>query len=152
MHPSVEQITQQYFDSLKQPFRQLDSWYFCDNEHDADECAGLVIKGIKRATSPSLWWYQANNEALPKVGDLNIITNWRGEAQCIIEISDVVIVPYNRISEAYAALEGEGDQSLAYWQKVHWPYYHRELQETSFTPSKEMPIVCESFNVVFKPA
>ena len=149
MHFSVAQLSRQYFQSLDQPEQPLASWYFCDNAQDADECAELVLSGIKRATSPSLWWYEANNEPLPKVGDLNIVTNWAGQAQCIIETTEVIIVPYNQISAAYAEREGEGDRSLAYWQKVHWPYYHRELKNTQFTPVKDMPIVCESFRVVF---
>lgn len=33
------------------------SFYFCDNKKDADECAVLVVKGEKKATATSLWWY-----------------------------------------------------------------------------------------------
>ena len=48
---------------------QLPSWHFCDNEQDANDCALLVLKGVKQATTPSLYWFKANNEALPEVGD-----------------------------------------------------------------------------------
>lgn len=150
MHPSLKTISEAYFKSINQPVKQLDGWYFCDNETDADECAALVVAGIKRATSPSLWWHQASGEPLPKVGDLNIVTNWHGEAQCIIETVDVSIVPFNQITEKYAHTEGEGDKSLAFWKKVHWDYYHRELADTAYTPSEDMPIICEVFRVVFK--
>ena len=34
------------------------SFYFCDNKKDADQCAELVVKGIKQATATSLWWYK----------------------------------------------------------------------------------------------
>ena len=150
MHPSVKAIGKEYFNSLALPVKTLDSWHFCDNEQDANECAQLVLDGIKQATSPSLWWHQANNEALGQVGDLNIVTNWAGEAQCIIETTKVSIVPFNEITEQYALLEGEGNKSLKYWQQVHWQYYQRELEHTEFTPSEDMPIVCEEFKVVFK--
>ena len=30
------------------------SFYFCDNKKDADECAELVVEGIKQATATSL--------------------------------------------------------------------------------------------------
>ena len=46
------------------------SFYFCDNEKDADTCAELVVKGIKQATATSLWWYEKNGETLPKVGGI----------------------------------------------------------------------------------
>ncbi|WP_440876773.1 ASCH domain-containing protein [Thalassotalea sp. PLHSN55] len=150
MHPSISKICDDYFKSLSLAVKQLNYWHFCDNEQDADECAELVLKGVKKATSPSLWWFKANNEALPKVGELNIVTRWNGEAVCIIETLSVSIEPFNEITAKYAELEGEGDKSLRYWQKVHWDYYHRELASTNFTPNKEMPIVCEVFKVVFK--
>lgn len=150
MHSSIAIIHQNYFKYLDLPHVELSSWHFCDNEIDANQCADLVLNNIKKATSPSLWWHLANNEPLPKIGDLNIITNWCGEAQCIIETTSVTIIPFNEITEEYAELEGEGDKTLAYWKRVHWSYYHRELEDTQFTPNESMPIVCETFKVVFK--
>lgn len=146
---SVAQICKRYFDEQGLPERKLESWHFCDNEVDANACLALVLMGEKKATSPSLWWYEANDEALPQAGDLNVVTNYQGEAQCIIKTTKVSITPFNQISEAYAQIEGEGDKSLAYWKRVHWAYYHRELAGTAFVPKPEMPIVCEEFEVVF---
>ena len=151
MHPSVKKITEDYFNTLNVEAKTLTSWFFCDNEIDVNECAKLVMQNIKKATSPSLWWFHANDEILPNVGDLNIITNWNGEAQCIIETTKVSIVPFNEITEEYAALEGEGDKTLEYWKQVHRPYYQRELENTCYTPREDMPIVCEVFKVVFTP-
>ncbi|WP_218139601.1 ASCH domain-containing protein [Thalassotalea agarivorans] len=148
MHPSIATLTALYNKRYKSSLKQIPAWHFCDNEVDANECAALVLAGIKRATSPSLWWYQANEEVLPKVGDINIVTNWAGEAQCVIKTTAVAVVPFNEVSAEYAAREGEGDKSLAYWRKVHWQYYQRELAETSFRVKEDMPIVCEEFEVV----
>jgi len=150
MHSSVTKICQKFFENTDKIISELDAWHFCDNERDADECAALVVSGVKKATSPSLWWHEFHNEPLPKVGDLNIVTNWSGEALCIIETTAVEIQPFNRITKKYAELEGEGDKSLSYWRRVHWEYYHRELKNTSFTPIENMPIVCEQFKVVFQ--
>ncbi|MBE0386179.1 ASCH domain-containing protein [Pseudoalteromonas luteoviolacea] len=149
-HKSVQTICEDYFHHLNQPFQRLDSWHFCDNEKDANTCLSLVIAGIKKATSPSLWWYQANGFELPKVGDLNVVTDWQGVAHCIIKTVRVAVIPFEEIDADYALLEGEGDKSLEYWQRVHWDYYHRELKETEFQPEKSMPIICEEFEVVFR--
>jgi len=62
----------------------LPAWYFCDNERDANECATLVLKGIKQATTASLYWFKINNETLPQVGDLAIFPNWQGQPLGII--------------------------------------------------------------------
>lgn len=126
-----------------------DSWYFCDNKKDADECAELVVQGVKRATSTSLWWYETHQHSLPVIGDLYIITNWEGNAKAIIETTKVTPVKYKDITEEYAAIEGEGDKTLAYWKKVHWAYYTREMQEKGAQPSMDMTIVCEQFKTVW---
>ncbi len=124
-------------------------WYFCDNEHDANECARLVLAGQKRATTPSRWFFESRFLQLPAVGDLEIITDWDGVAQCIIRTTAVDIVRFCDVTAEYAQLEGEGDRSLASWKAVHWGYYRRELRGTDFTPQEDMPLVCQRFEVVF---
>ncbi|PIB27641.1 RNA-binding protein [Maribacter sp. 4U21] len=123
--------------------------YFCDNEKDANECAALVKKGIKRATSHSLLGLQYRNEPLPKIGDFLVVTNWEGTAQCIVQTTAVKLKPFFSIDESYAKLEGEGDKSLAYWKKVHWDYFTRELEPFGRVPRESMIIVCEEFEKVF---
>jgi len=149
MHPSVTKICADFFGARRSEPRDLNHWYFSDNEKDANELAQLVLAGEKRATSPSLWWFEANGESIPAEGDLEVVTNWDGEAQCIVETTKVEIVPFNEISEEYAQTEGEGDKSLDYWRHVHWAYYQRELRDTDFDRVEDMPIVCMRFRVVF---
>jgi len=150
VHPSVSEITEAYFTSSGVKPRALDSWYFCDNEKDANECAELALLGIKRATTSSLTWYQQHDLSLPCSGDLNIVTNWHGDAKCIIQTKSVSIVRFNEITKSYAELEGEGDKSLEYWRRVHWDYYKRELSEFAILPTHDMHLICEVFDVVYK--
>lgn len=130
----------------------VSSWHFCDNPHDADECARLVASGRKRATAPSLWSFDSQGEPLPRAGDLHVVTNWAGVAQCIIRVTGVEIVPFHAITQEHAQAEGEGDGSLAWWREAHWAYYHRELHGTAFQPRPDMPIVFERFECVFPAA
>jgi|GEM_PF-2082915 len=58
------------------------AWHFCDNQADADELAELVVAGFKRATAGALWSYEAEDEPLPQIGDLSVITDWSGAARC----------------------------------------------------------------------
>ncbi|MRI00924.1 ASCH domain-containing protein [Kriegella sp. EG-1] len=124
--------------------------HFCDNEHDANQCAQLVKDGIKKATTDSLLGLQYRNESLPKIGDFTVVTNWAGEAQCIIETTKVVLKPFFSIDEEYAEIEGEGDKSLAYWKKTHWDYYTRELAKFERVPRESMIVVCQYFTKVFE--
>ncbi|WP_419213390.1 ASCH domain-containing protein [Maribacter sp. X9] len=123
--------------------------YFGDNEKDANELAILVKNGVKKATSHSLLGLQQQNEPLPKIGELTVVTNWEGEAQCIIRTTKVTLKPYFLINASYAEKEGEGDKSLTYWKKVHWDYYTRELAKFNRAPTDSMIVVCEEFDKVF---
>ena len=146
MHDSVRQMWRAY---LGESDRPISSFYFGDNQADADELADLVKRGIKRATSTSLWFFEASGQPLPKPGDPHVVTDWAGVAHCMIRTTRVDIVPFDQVTEEYAAVEGEGDGSLEYWKRVHWAYYHRELAGTGYSPTPDMPIVCERFEVVF---
>lgn len=123
--------------------------HFCDNEKDANECAQLVKKGVKKATSHSLLGLQNRNEPLPKTGEMMVVTNWEGKAECIVKTTAVKLKPYFSIDDSYAKIEGEGDKSLDYWKKVHWAYYERELELFNRVPRESMIIVCQEFEKVF---
>lgn len=124
--------------------------HFCDNEVDANTCVELVKKGVKRATSDSLLGLQYRKESLPKTGDFIVVTDWEGKAQCIVRLTKVSFKPYFSIDQEYAKLEGEGDKSLAYWKRVHWEYYTRELEPFGRVPRESMIIVCQEFEKVFE--
>lgn len=151
MDPSVPCLWAAYLTKSGQPDSKPvpAAWHFGDNEFDADTCASLVLAGRKRATAPSLWFFEVNGLALPSAGDLDIVTNWKGIAQCLIRTTDVQIVPFREVTAEHARLEGEGDGSLESWRTVHWAYYQRELSGTKYAPAENMPIVCQYFEVAF---
>ncbi len=123
--------------------------YFCNNEQDANECAQLVKKGVKKATSPSLLGLQYRKEPLPKIGDFMVVTDWEGTAQCIVRTTAVRLKPFFSIDNEYARLEGEGDKSLEYWKRTHWDYYTNELEPFGRVPRESMIVVCQEFEKVF---
>ena len=126
-----------------------ESFYFCDNEKDANECADLVINKIKRATATSLWWFEKNNQPLPKIGDQAIITDWNGTPKAVIETIKIEPTPYNEITPEFADIEGEGDKSLEYWKKVHKAYYQREMEPHGENFDENMIIICEHFETIY---
>ncbi len=56
MDPSIHRLWAGYLFKSGQPLSvPLPAvWHFCDNELDADECVGLVLKGRKSATAPPI--------------------------------------------------------------------------------------------------
>ena len=149
----VEAFWQTYLASLPEgvgpPPSSYEAWSFCDNEEAANELGDLAKTGVKTATCSLVWEYEAENEELPKVGDISIITNWDGEPLCIIETIEVQVKAFNEVEKKFAYDEGEGDRSLAYWRKVHWDVFSKECFAIGREPTETMPLLCERFRVVF---
>ena len=124
------------------------AWHFSDDKPSAGELAELVRSGRKRATAGSLWAYELENEPLPRVGDFSVITDWEGQARCVIRTTSVEVVPFAAVTAEFAATEGEGDGSLEHWREAHWAFFTRELLGTGKEPQPSMPVVCERFEVV----
>ncbi len=129
--------------------RYQETLYFDDNEPSANELAALILKGVKRATASLLWTYEFEKAALPKSGDLSIVTNWNGQPVCIIETTFVQIVLYENVAAEFAAIEGEGDKSLRYWREAHWHFFGRECVRIGREPSLKTPVVCQQFSVIY---
>jgi len=127
-----------------------DSYYFCDNEKDANELGKLVLAGKKRATASCAMCCEYEKEPLPQSGDLCIITDFSNRPLCIVETTHIDIVPFKDVSPEFAALEGEGDCSLDYWRKAHEYFFTKELEELGLQFTQDMPVVCEMFKVVYK--
>lgn len=51
-------------------------------------------------------------------------------------------------SSGYAAREGEGDGSLAYWRESHWAFFSRECARIGREPAPDMPVVCAEFELL----
>jgi uncharacterized protein YhfF len=126
-----------------------EAWGFGDSPKMADSLGALVREGIKTATASLVWAYEAEDEALPEVGDYSIILDGHEEPLCIIQTTKVTIRPFNEVDAEHAYLEGEGDRSLAFWQDVHWKFFGRECAGLGREPSQEMPVLCERFKLVY---
>lgn len=151
---AIDRFWQAYRDSLPEgsPVPEAyEAWSFGDKPEMADELAALVLEGPKRATASLLWVYEAEDEALPQAGDLSVILDGQGQPVCIIQATQVEIKPFNQVDADFAAAEGEGDRSLAYWRDAHWRFFSRECQAIGREPSLTMPVVCERFRLVYRP-
>ena len=130
--------------------RFYEVFHFDDNEPSANELADLVLSGVKRATACLVWVYEARRMPIPKPGDLSVVTWWNGQPVCVIETTRVEIRPYDEVDADFAATEGEGDGSLAYWREAHWRCFSRECQRIGRALDVKMPVVCERFEVVYR--
>lgn len=131
---------------------RVESWYFCNNERCANELAELVRQGIKTATAGLYWEFEAEQEPLPEVGGVSVITRWDGEPVCIIETTRVYVVPYHQVDAEQAYLEGEEERTLESWRKDHWQFFGEQAQKIGRDITEDMPVVCERFRLLYPQA
>lgn len=129
--------------------RFFEAFHFDDNEASANELAQLVLAGRKRASAGLVWAFESAGMPLPRVGDLSVVTDWHRAPVCVIETRQVDIVPFDQVDAEFAATEGEGDGSLAFWRRAHQAYFQRECARLGRVPAPDMPVVCERFEVVY---
>lgn len=82
------------------------------------------------------------------VGDIEVVIDHRQQPVLITRIVSVEQMPYSEVSAEYAAIEGEGDGSLAYWREGHWAFFSRECERIGREPSESMPVVCSVFELL----
>nr|WP_318382329.1 ASCH domain-containing protein [uncultured Enterobacter sp.] len=128
--------------ALKETYPQAHIWEFGDSAQMADELSTLVIEGHKTATCCSYHDYLAQDKKV-LVGDYHIVLNGLGYPACVLRTLSLSLVRFNDITADQAALEGEGDKSLAHWRAEHQAFFTREG-----TFADDMELVFEQFAVV----
>ena len=118
---------------------------------DADLLAQLVLHGEKTATASAYPLYELENEPLPEVGVYSVILDSKDQAVCVIQTTRVSITPFCEVSETHAYREGEGDRSLRYWREAHENVFSQWMREAGLRFEWDMPVVCEEFEVVYRP-
>lgn len=150
----TERYWDQYLRSLPhgahRPADYEGSFSFGLTPHDATEVAGLAVKGKKTATGDLLWSFEHDNKPIPKVGDHWIVVDGNGDPVCIIQTTDVSIIPYDQVPSAYARDGGEGDETLRSWRRLYWKYIVSECHRINREPVDNIPLVMERFTVVYK--
>jgi uncharacterized protein YhfF len=126
-----------------------EAFHFHDNEQGAMELARLVLSGVKRGSASLVWTYEHDNKVPPWPGSLSIMTDWSGNALGIIETRSIEAVPFDDVTAAFAACEGEGDMTLRHWRQGHWDYFTRECKRIGRQPEPRMLVLCERFDLVF---
>lgn len=126
--------------------QEMDAWAFGALP---DELAGLVLAGTKTATASSYDEHLHYGEPVGEVGNLSVVLDGQDNAVCIIETTNISIVPFNQVSADHAFKEGEGDRSLAYWRQVHEELFTEWLAEAGLVFTEDSKVVLEEFRMVY---
>ena len=123
---------------------------FGDSPSLANELATLVQTGRKRATTSLPVEFTSEGQPLPASGEVGIVTWADGTPAAIIELVEVRHVPFQDVDAAFAAAEGEGDGTLAWWRAAHRKYFDRVCVRLGGTFDETSLVVCQRFRLVWK--
>jgi uncharacterized protein YhfF len=119
-----------------------------DSSELSRELVALIRDGRKRAGTSLLWSHEHEDEPLPEVGDVDVVVDHEGEPVAVTCVVSVRVAAFEEVDADYAALEGEGDGSLAHWRAAHWDVFGRECARIGRVPAKDMPVVCCAFELL----
>jgi uncharacterized protein YhfF len=121
-----------------------------DSEELSSELLALIRSGRKRAGTGLLWAYQHDGQHIAQTGDIEIVVDHLNVPVMVTRVVSSERMAFNQVTAEYAALEGEGDGSLAHWRKAHWNFFGRECQRIGREPTETMPVICTVFEVVIE--
>jgi uncharacterized protein YhfF len=127
---------------------RVTAFSFGDSAALADELAALVVAGTKRATASLPIQLESQGVAPPAAGDVSIVMRGDGTPVGIIETTDVRLVPFGEVGEGFAATEGEGDGSLAYWREAHTDFFGRVVARLGGRLDDASVVLCERFRLL----
>lgn len=125
------------------------SWYFGNSSSMAHELADLVLAGKKTATASLKIVNDLEPENAPMDNGYSIVTTYDGKPLCVLRTTEIRHLPFEAVDPQFAFDEGEGDQSLEDWRKVHWDYFSNEAPQYGLQFDETSLICCERFEVVY---
>src|SRR5690606_13921989 len=128
------------------PTRELTIFAFGSGAEMASRLSHLVTCGAKRGTAT--WFPPGDTDAPPRPGLISIVTDAFGHPRCAIRTDSVEWVRFDAMPAELAALEGEGDLTLASRREGHLEFCSAEAEPLglAFTGAEE--IVFERFSVL----
>ncbi|GAA2145063.1 hypothetical protein GCM10009760_33290 [Kitasatospora kazusensis] len=118
-----------------------------------DQLVAAVLDGSKTTTTGLIADYAVEDEALPEVGERQVVVDSAERPVGVIEVTEVRLAPLAAVDLRHAVDEGEGYRSVAEWRAQHEEYWHsaqlREaLGDPEFTVDDATPLVLVRFRLL----
>ena len=124
-------------------------WYFGNTSEMARHLAELVLQGEKRATATLLESAELHPESAPVDDGFSVVTDYEGNPRCIIQTTEIRVLPFTEVDAEFAFDEGEGDKSLEYWRRVHHDFFTKDAAENGVKFHEKSLVACERFKLLF---
>lgn len=118
---------------------------------NCDELLDLYLAGKKTAGSGLVKDYEKAGDRLPQVGDFSILLDSQQKPRAILRTIKVIIQSFDCVNDEVAEAEGEGDRTLAYWQKAHREFFAPYLKGLGITDLEPAEVITEFYEVIKVP-
>ncbi|EOD69494.1 ASCH domain-containing protein [Amycolatopsis vancoresmycina] len=118
-----------------------------------DKLVAAILAGEKTTTSALLAEYEHDAEALPLVGERELVLDSAGVGVAVIETTEVRVLPMSEVDIQHALGEGEGFASVAEWRAEHTKFWQgaevrAALEDPEFTVDDTTMVVATRFEMV----
>lgn len=118
---------------------------FGGTPEEQDHLSELVKTGHKTATSSLLILQEISAKPAAVVGERWAIQDSEDNVVCYVKVDRVDLVPYDKITEAFALAEGDG--SLGSWRRIHAKYYGDLLKDLHWEMQGSTMLECVHFSL-----
>lgn len=136
-------------EKLPQDTTLFEVFYISDYLEFADYLAEAVISGKKTGTTSLIWELESREVGTPMEGDYSLVTYANGSPACVIQTTNIDVVPFNDVTSEFAVTEGEEDSSIENWREYHWKEFSQQCKRLNLSPSETMPVICKGIRVVY---
>lgn len=145
----VERLQQVAVDA-QWPGARLGLYAFAGPQRDA--LLAAILNGAKTATS-SLGAGYGPDDALPRVGEREVLISSSGVPVGVAETIDVRVVPLGEVDLDHVVAEGEGFRSVDEWRAAHERFWasdevRAEIDDPTFDLDDRAPVVLQRLRLV----
>ena len=118
-----------------------------------DRLISAILDGRKVTTTSLALEYENEREPLPSKGRRSVVVDSNNQPVCVIETTEVLIVPLGEVGYDHVVDEGEGHATVSDWRTGHEDFWRSaemtdSLGETTFVLDDATLVVLERFRVI----
>ncbi|WP_290054194.1 ASCH domain-containing protein [Amycolatopsis solani] len=118
-----------------------------------DKLVAAILDGSKTTTSALLVEYEREGEALPTVGERELVLDSARAGVAVIETAEVRVLPLSEVDLQHAIGEGEGFTSVAEWRAEHVKFWQSAemraaMGDPEFAVDDTTQVVATRFSIV----
>lgn len=136
------------------PFAEVDEHTPKERHELVNNIGALAAKHLKRGTCHQAMQFEIDGVPMRKVGDYWIVVKTDGTPVCVVQITAIHIVPFDKVGPEFAASEGPERGLIAShenWSFGHRRYFKAQCERWGVPWREDNPVVCESFITVYSP-